>query len=142
MTIKSLGNGEFEARWFEKNEGFKEATVEEYAVRVRGVELKGTLYLDVQSTDPIQGALTEAIAGRHLIFGAHLEGDRLFLGALDPKKVRALAAEDKLQFTGGKLGQVILDAPTAELQEFIVRHRDEIFGPATQSRRIARPQFD
>jgi hypothetical protein len=137
VTVKALGNGEFEARWREPIIDINGAKTEEQAVVLRAVELDGNLYLDITTTQPPEGVLTGLIAGGHLIVAAQLEGDRLSLAFLDRGKAQKCAKEANLHLASS-WPEVILDAPTAELQTFVARYRNKIFELAGQSRRIAR----
>ena len=118
VTVKALGSGEFEARWREQIIDVNGGKTEEQAVVLRAVELDGNLYLDITTTQPVEGVLTSLIAGRHLIMAAQLEGDRLSLAFLDQGKARKCAKEANLHLASS-WPEVVLDAPTAELQTFV-----------------------
>ena len=140
ITIAALGDGKFEARWSENLGDAKTPRVEKHSAILRGVELNGSLYLDIELLNPAQDPLPVFLAGEHQIVLAQLEGDRLQLASLDRHKVKACAAADNLHFTSGEWGAVTLDEPTASLQKFVTTHRNKIFELSGEARRVARPQ--
>jgi hypothetical protein len=140
ITIESLGEGKFDARWSEKLPDWKPPRFEKHVVVLRTVELNGSLYLDIEATNPPVGSLAGMIAGRHEIALAHLKDDRLRFAFLDRQKIKACAANAHLLIAASQWGGVTLDEPTAGLQKFVAEHRDEIFQSPGEARRIAQPQ--
>jgi hypothetical protein len=77
ITIAAVGDGKFEARWSENLGDAKRPRVEKHSVVLHGVELDGSLYLDIEFPNPPEGAISNYPYDCHMIALARLEGDRL-----------------------------------------------------------------